>query len=68
MNWEIGIDMCTPMYKTGTNRNVLSCTGSSAQCCDDLEQVGRGEVQERADRCTHMADSLCCIAETNTAL
>ena len=46
MNWEIGIDMCTPMYKTGTNRNVLSCTGSSAQCCDDLEQVGRGEVQE----------------------
>ena len=46
--------------------NLLSCTGSSAQCCDDLEGMGRGEVQERRDSCIHMADSLCCAADTNS--
>ena len=31
--------------------------------------VGAGrEVQEAGDVCTHMADSHCCTAETNTTL
>ena len=41
--------------------------------CDDLEgwdrEDGR-EAQEGGDmeKCMHMADSLCCTTETNTAL
>ena len=26
------------------------------------------DTQNRGDTCTHIADSLCCIAETNTTL
>ena len=29
--------------------------------------MGLGEAQEGADMCTHVADSLPCTAETNTA-
>ena len=47
----------------------LQCsTGSSAGCCDDLEGwVGgsRREAHEGGDVCIHIADSLCCTAETN---
>ena len=38
---------------------------------DDLEGWDGGEgreAQEREDICIHMADSHCCIAETNTTL
>ena len=30
--------------------------------------MGGKEVQEGGDVCMHMADSLCCAAETNTTL
>ena len=30
--------------------------------------VGGREAQEGGDTCTHVADSLCCTAETNTTL
>ena len=43
----------------------------SAVLCDDLEgrQGGSGEgVQEAGDVCVHIADSLCCTAETKTTL
>ena len=39
--------------------------------CDDLEgkdEEGGREVQEGGDICTHIADSLCCTAESNTTL
>ena len=40
--------------------------------CDDLEVwdggAGGREVQEGEDICTHIADSLHCVAETNTTL
>ena len=39
--------------------------------CDDSggwDGVGRREVQEERDICTHVADSLHHTAETNTAL
>ena len=37
--------------------------------CDDLEEWDGGrEVQEGGDMCTHIADGLRCIAETNTTL
>ena len=38
---------------------------------DNLEGWDRGarrEVQEAGSMCIHRADSLCCTAETNTAL
>ena len=58
---------CTlPRVKLIAGGKLLYSTGSSAQCCDDLEGMGRGEVQERRDSCIHMADSLCCAAETNS--
>ena len=39
--------------------------------CDDLEgwdREGGREMQEGGDICIRIADSLCCIAETNTTL
>jgi len=40
--------------------------------CDDLDGgMGRGggrKVPEGEDICIHIADSLCCTAETNTPL
>ena len=39
--------------------------------CDDLERWGGGggrEEQEGGNMCTLMADSRCCVAETNTEL
>ena len=39
--------------------------------CHDLEgwdREGGKEAQEGGDICMHMADSLCCTRETNTAL
>ena len=44
--------------------------------CDDLDEQNGGlgggsdgqEVQEEGDICIHIADSLCCTAETNTTL
>lgn len=39
--------------------------------CDDQEggMEGAGkEAEEGGDVCTHVADSLCCAAETNTPL
>ena len=39
--------------------------------CDDLEGwdgEGGREAQEGGDICIHIADSLCCTAETNTTL
>ena len=35
---------------------------------DDLEGWSGREVQEGKDVCIHIADSLCCTAETNTTL
>ena len=38
--------------------------------CSDLDgwDGGRQEVQEGGDICIHIADSLCCTAETNMTL
>ena len=39
--------------------------------CDDLDGwdgEGEREVQEGGDICIHIADSLCCTAETNATL
>ena len=33
--------------------------------CDDANRKG---IQKRGDRCKHLAHSLCCTTETNTAL
>ena len=37
---------------------------------EKIDTRGRGmrEVQQRGDICMHMADSCCCVAETNTTL
>ena len=63
---RLGLTWALPCVKQIADGNLLSCTGSSAQCCDDLEGMGRGEVQERRDSCIHMADSLCCATDTNS--
>ena len=61
-----------PCVKEITGRKLLYRAGSSAQCCDDLEGwdggVGGREIQEGGDICIYIGDSLCCTAETYTAL
>ena len=57
--------ICKLMEKRkNTNENVLYSRGNSVLCG---EQNGK-EIPKRGDICTHMADSLCCTAETNTTL
>ena len=45
---------------------LLYGTGLNSLLCDDLEMVGWGgrEVHEGGDLCIHIADTLCCRAET----
>ena len=51
---------------------LLYNTGSTNQYSDNLEGWDEGcggrEVQEEGDICISMADSHCCMAETNTSL
>ena len=60
------------LYYDKWNVKVGSCCiAQSAQRCDDLRRVRCGwgeEVQEGRTICTHIADSHCLIAETNTTL
>lgn len=51
---------------------VAICIAQSVVLCDTLEVCNGGEAgreaQERRDICTYIADSSCCMAETNTIL
>ena len=73
-NWEHSTERSTlPYVKQIVSGNLLYDVGSSNPVlCDNLEGwdgVGSGrEVQERRDTCLHVADSRCCMAETNTVL
>ena len=64
---ETGIDIYTPLIlciQYITNKNLQYSTGNSVLCGDQNEK----EIQKRGDRCTRIADSLCCTAEINTVL
>ena len=66
MHWETGIDMYTLLIlciKLITYENLLYSTGNSIVLCGDLS--GK-EIQEGGTICKHIADSLCCIVETNS--
>ena len=49
-----------------TNKNLLYCTGNSAQCY--MAALDRREVWGRTDTCICMAESLCCPTATITTL
>ena len=55
------------MLASYTDKN---CIAFSWILCGDLDgwEGGGKEVQEGRDICIHIADSLCCTAETNTTL
>ena len=65
---------CTPMCKIESYWEVVAQLRElSLLLSDELKGwngvgVGGREAQEGADICIHMADSLCCTAETNTTL
>ena len=70
MNWEIGIDIYTLLIlciKQITNENIQYIAQGTQylRFCGDLN--GK-EIQVRGDIRIHIADSLCCTAETNTTL
>ena len=56
--------MYTTVYKIDNNKNLPYSTGDSMLCGD----LNGKEIQKRGDICIHMADSLCCTADTNTTL
>ena len=64
MDWEIGIGVPALLcMKWITKENLLDNIGNSTQ----YSVVTNGkEIQEKGDMCIHMADSLCCTAETDT--
>ena len=70
MNWDIRIDICTTtMCKTDNQwEAVVQHRRLSSMLCDDLEGWNGGWQEEgstgRGYIYTHMADSLCCTAET----
>ena len=74
MNRQVGIDIYTlPCIKERASGNLLYSTGSSAQCSvvtSGAEGTGMGwEGGPRGSGvCIHTADSLLCMAETNTTL
>ena len=62
---------CTHMCKIESKWNSCIAQGAQLELCDDLEKWDggvEGEAQEGGDTCIIIADSHCCIAETNTAL
>ena len=70
MNWEIRINIYTlPHVKQISSGNLLYSAGNSARASffffffSVMTQMGRGEGGQT---CTHTADSLLGIAETNT--
>ena len=66
MNWEIGIDIYTPLIrciKSVTNKSLLYSTGTFTLWWSKWE----GNLKQR-DICVSTADSLCYTAETNTTL
>ena len=73
-NWEHSAETYTlPYVKQIVSGNLIYDVGSSNPVlCDNLEGwdgVGSGrKVQERRDICLPVADSRCCMAETNTVL
>ena len=73
MNWDIGTDIYTYMYtllilciKQITDVTPVSSTGNSTQC-SVVTSMGR-KSKKRGDICVHVADSLCCTAETDITL
>ena len=62
----------TTVGKTDSQWDLQGNTGNSTQCANGLEGGCQGwgsrEAQEGGDICIHIADSLCCIAETDTTL
>ena len=64
MNWEFDI---YPLIciKYITDMNKLYSTGNYLMLGGNLN--GK-EILKRGDICVHIADSLCCTAETNTTL
>ena len=71
MKWEIGIDMYAPPRAQLVASRKLLYGALNSGLRGDLEgwdwgRAGR-EGHEGRDMCTHVADSLPCTAETNTA-
>ena len=66
MNWEIGTDIYTTIYR---NRQVMR-----TKCIKQEHHSGRHhnlngkETQNRGDICINVTDSLCCTVETNITL
>ena len=63
MNWEIGVDtykLSICCIKQIINENLLHSTGNPTQCSCELNGGG-GNLEKRG----FIADSLCCMAETN---
>lgn len=74
VNWKIRSDIhAPPCVKQIASRNLLYVHhGRSPVLCDDLEGwdgVGAGkQTQDGGDICIHGADSLSCMAATNTTV
>ena len=68
INWEIGIDIYTPLYiKLITNKNLLYSTENSTQY-SVMVYMGKESKKKRVDIGICITDSLCCTPETNTTL
>ena len=66
MDWETGIDIDTLLcIKQITDGNYCTEKGTLLSA---LWSRKWEEIQNRGDLCTHVADPLSCIAETNTTL
>ena len=67
MDWEAGTDVYTlPCANEVTEESPLRSAGSPARCC--VLTLNRKALQTREDARSHWADSLCCTADTNTAV
>jgi len=73
---HLGNDILTTWHKTAlatitflSLENQQNNKQVSSVCHDDLERRdGRGRLKEGGDICIHLANSCCCMEETNTTL
>ena len=71
-NWDSSTDvwtvLCVKSVAMGSSCRVQGVQLSALWCPRGVGRGGRGrrETLEGGDICTHIADSLCCTAETNT--
>lgn len=68
MNWEIRIDICTPLSMEEISSESLPCSAGNSTRCSVVTWMDGREIQKGGDMCIHMSDSLLCAVGASRTL